>query len=106
MMRTTAPDKSEHIPQIFLIKREWWATLHYRDELIDFLVKWWATLESNQACVSARELQSPATPCGLSPTCTALQLCSMRVTTDAFFQRQPENPLQPPYQQSIKVRRC
>jgi|GEM_PF-6003187 len=28
---------------------------------------WWATLESNQACVSARELQSPATPCGLSP---------------------------------------
>ena len=21
---------------------------------------WWATLESNQACVSARELQSPA----------------------------------------------
>lgn len=24
--------------------------------------KWWATLESNQACVSARELQSPATP--------------------------------------------
>ena len=29
---------------------------------------WWATLESNQACVSARELQSPATPCGLSPT--------------------------------------
>ena len=25
-----------------------------------------ATLESNQACVSARELQSPATPCGLS----------------------------------------
>ena len=30
--------------------------------------KWWATLESNQACVSARELQSPATPCGLSPT--------------------------------------
>ena len=31
-------------------------------------VKWWATLESNQACVSARELQSPATPCGLSPT--------------------------------------
>lgn len=32
--------------------------------------KWWATLESNQACVSARELQSPATPCGLSPTFT------------------------------------
>ena len=31
-------------------------------------LKWWATLESNQACVSARELQSPATPCGLSPT--------------------------------------
>ena len=30
--------------------------------------EWWATLESNQACVSARELQSPATPCGLSPT--------------------------------------
>lgn len=30
--------------------------------------RWWATLESNQACVSARELQSPATPCGLSPT--------------------------------------
>jgi hypothetical protein len=30
-----------------------------------------------------------------------LWLCSMRVTTDAFFQRQPENPLQPPYQQSI-----
>lgn len=29
--------------------------------------EWWATLESNQACVSARELQSPATPCGLSP---------------------------------------
>ena len=84
MMRTTALDKSMHIPQIFLMKR-----------------KWWATLESNQACVSARELQSPATPCGLSPTCTALQLCSMRVTTDAFFQRQPENPLQPPYQQSI-----
>ena len=25
-------------------------------------------MESNQACVSARELQSPATPCGLSPT--------------------------------------
>ena len=24
-----------------------------------------------------------------------------RVTTDAFFPRQPENPLQPPYQQSI-----
>ena len=30
--------------------------------------KWWATQESNLACVSARELQSPATPCGLSPT--------------------------------------
>ena len=29
--------------------------------------EWWATLESNQACVSAGELQSPATPCGLSP---------------------------------------
>ena len=29
--------------------------------------KWWAPLESNQACVSARELQPPATPCGLSP---------------------------------------
>ena len=84
MTRTTALDKSVHIPHNFLMKG-----------------KWWATLESNQACVSARELQSPATPCGLSPTCTALQLCSMRVTTDAFFQRQPENPLQPPYQQSI-----
>ncbi len=33
-----------------------------------YMEKWWATLESNQACVSARELQSPATPCGLSPT--------------------------------------
>ena len=84
MMRTTALDKSVHIPQIFLMKR-----------------KWWATLESNPACVSAREFESPATPCGLPPTCRALQPCSMRVTTDAFFQRQPENPLQPPYQQSI-----
>ena len=36
--------------------------------------KWWATLESNQACVSARELQSPATPCGLSPTFDFLNL--------------------------------
>jgi len=35
--------------------------------------EWWATLESNQACVSARELQSPATPCGLSPTALKLR---------------------------------
>ena len=38
---------------------------------------WWATLESNQACVSARELQSPATPCGLSPTV-------MRIASDVL----------------------
>ena len=36
MMRTTALDKSVHIRQIFLMKRSWWATLHYRDELIGF----------------------------------------------------------------------
>ena len=36
MMRTTALDKSVHIPQIFLMKRKWWAALHYRDELIGF----------------------------------------------------------------------
>ncbi len=33
----------------------------------DDLQKWWATLESNQAWVTPRELQSPATPCGLTP---------------------------------------
>ncbi len=44
-------------------------TISHVRNIVSFTeIKWWATLESNQACVSARELQSPATPCGLSPT--------------------------------------
>jgi hypothetical protein len=55
--------------------------------------EWWATLESNQACVSARELQSPATPCGLSPT--AKVHCTRRegVITSEPEGRQPKIPL-------------
>ena len=34
---------------------------------MDYEIKWWATLESNQAWVSPAELQSAAAPCSSSP---------------------------------------
>ncbi len=52
--------------------------------------EWWATLESNQACVSARELQSPATPCGLSPTPLMHCTCGEGVITSGAQRRQGE----------------